>query len=194
MSGRLSARVDEPHASAATGGEQFYFVLTVVTPDVDAMVADPRHRNRAYGCVVAPALHALPLVVDDGFFDLFVDAPPPGVAFHMHYQLRLRSDDGRRYFLRGLKEVSRRWWIPTMPVDTTTLFTDVYAGDDDAGQPLLRGVLRMGPLAVLMQGLSFRGQGGMLGLRGIYRFMAYYLGRVWRAYSGPRRVPRWWAS
>ncbi|MBM4368086.1 MAG: hypothetical protein FJ102_17880 [Deltaproteobacteria bacterium] len=194
MSGRLSPRVTEAHRLAERGGDPGYFVLTVVTPDVDAMVANARHRNRAYGCVVLPALHPLPLAVEHGFFDLFVEAPGADRAYHMHYQLRLRDDEGRRYFLRGLKEVSRRRWVPTMPMDTTTLFTDVFAGDDDTGEPLLRGVLRMGPLAVTMQGLSFRGEGAWLGLRGIARFMGYYMARVWQAYTAPRRVPRLWTS
>ncbi len=185
MRGALSAGVAGGHEAAAADGEPATFVLTVVTPDVDAMVVDPRHRNRAYGCLVAPAIHPLPLTVIHGFFDLFVDADDSGRRFHMHYQLQLRDDDGRHYFLRGIKEVVRRRWIPTMPVDTTTLFTDVFEGGDDGGVPRWRGVLRMGPLGVAMQGLSFRGAGGWLGLRGIVNFMAYYLRRVWVAYTGP---------
>lgn len=185
MRGRLSPEVGSSHAQAARSGSPVTFVLTVVTPDVDAMVASPRHRNPAYGCVLAPAVHPLPLAVTSGFFDLFVDADDTGRRFHMHYQLQLRDDDGAAYFLRGIKEVVRRRWFPTVAVDTTTLFTDIFAGGDDTGVPLLRGVLTMGPLGVTMQGLSFRGSGGWLGLRGIARFMAYYVRRVWAAYTGP---------
>lgn len=186
MRGYLSPNLRATHEAAAKAGRaegiEGTFILTVVTPDVDAMVASDNKRNHAYGCVLLPSVHPAPLTVDDGYFDLFVDADSSGRIFHMRYSLSLRAVDGTRYFLRGIKEVLRRSWFPTMPIDTTTLFTDVYRGTNDSGEHLLRGVLTMGPIGVSMQGLSFRGSGGWWGLRGIYRFMRYYMGRVATAY------------
>ena len=54
---------------------------------------------------------------------------------------------------------------------------------------MLRGILRMGPVGVTAQGLSFRGAGGWFGLRGIIRYLAYYVTRVIHVYAGPRRAP-----
>lgn len=191
VSPSLGARHEEAAAAGRAQGTPATFILTVVTPDVDAMVASEHKRNRAYGCVLLPALSPLPLAVGNGHFDLFVDADPSGRIFHMRYALSLQAEDGTRYFLRGIKEILRRTWLPTMPVDTTTLFTDVYRGSDATGEHLLRGVLTMGPLAVSMQGLSFRGSGGWFGLRGIFRFLRYYMGRVATAYlSGVRPALR----
>lgn len=158
-----------------------YFILTVVTPDVDAMVADPRHRSPAYGCMVVPALSPAPLRVTDGHLDLFVDAEH---GVQMRYGLALAAEDGRAYTLRGVKRVVRHGWLPTVLRDTTTLYVDVYA--DPEAAPILRGVLRMGPGGVTAQGLSFRGEGGWGGLRGVWRFARYYVARVWAVYTGPR--------
>ena len=191
MSGWLSPDLRVVHEAAAKRGRADQtaatFILTVVTPDVDAMVADPNKRNHAYGCVLLPAISPRPLAVDSGYFDLFVPADDSHRIFHMRYSLSLKAEDGSRYFLRGIKEVLRRSWFPTMPIDTTTLFTDVYRGTSEQGEHLLRGVLTMGPVAVTMQGISFRGAGGWFGLRGIYRFMKYYLGRCASAYLSAKR-------
>lgn len=190
MHGWLSPNVGTSHEVAASEGRataaRGMFILTVVTPDVDAMVADPTHRSPAFGCVLLPTLHARPLRVTHGHLDLFVDTELGSRALHMRYGLRLEAEDRQEYFLRGIKVVARRRWWPTVAADTTTLFTDVYAGHTAEGAPLLRGVLTMGPGGVFAQGLSFRGEGGWLGARGIVRFMRYYIARVARVYLGPR--------
>ncbi len=159
-----------------------YFVLTVVT-DVQAMIADPNRRSPAFGCLLLPELSPDPIRVTEGWLDLFVDAGPRRVE--MRYGLRLRTAAGEPYYLRGTKVIAHRRWFPTVLVDTTTLFVDVHRGDGPTGDPLLRGILRMGPLAVTAQGLSFRGEGGLFGIAAIARFMAYYVRRVWWVYTGP---------
>ena len=163
-----------------------YFILTVVTPDVVAMVADPDRRSPAFGCVVIPRIEPRPLRVVDGWLDLFVDAAP-GVV-QMRYGLKLSGETGR-YYLRGVKEIVRQGWVPTVFRDTTTLFVDVFDGDEPAGTPRLRGVIRMGVGGVTAQGLTFRGEGGLLGLSAIARFARYYVGRVLTVYLGPRGKP-----
>lgn len=171
MSGRLAPRPDLPHAAAAALGDAALFTLTVVCPDVDAMVADADRRSPAFGVVL---LDGRPLAVERGHLDLFVDAP---AGVEMRYGLDLRAMDGRALTLRGTKFVRRRGLFPTMLTDTTTLFVDILEGET----PRLRGVLTMGPGAVLMQGLSFRGS-----LRGIARYLAYYVRRAWSVYTGPK--------
>jgi cholesterol oxidase len=171
----------------SAGGEAL-FVLTVVTPDVDRMVDDPDHRSPAYGCLIAPALHAKPIRVEAGHLDLFADAAPDGRVLHMRYGLRLRDADGRPLFLAGFKEVCRRRWYPTFLADTTTLFTAVHEGEDATGPILRQGVLRMGPVGFFGQVATFRGEGGWWGARGILRYLAYYVRRVTRITLG-RRTP-----
>jgi hypothetical protein len=195
MSGWLAPLVNgpDPHEQGArrgrAAGVASCFVLTVVTPDVDAMVADPEHRSPAYGYAHLPALHLRPMRVADGHLDLFVDAAPDARILHMRYGLRLQDDDGRAWFLRGIKEVARRRWWPTTTSDTTTLFVDVWPGDAPVGAPSQRGVFTMGPGGVAAQGLSFRGEGAWAGMRGIVRYLGYYVRRVLRVYTGPRTEP-----
>ena len=187
MAGWLSSAVGETHEAAASSGRatgsRASFTLTILTPDVDRMVADPDHRSPAFGLVQCPALHPLPLRVDDGHLDLFVDVAPD--VLHMRYQLGLTAVDGARYRLDGYKEVVRRRWWPTVLTDTTTLFVDVTAD----GAPRLRGILTMGPGGVTAQGLTFRGEGAIFGLAGIVRYLAYYVRRCAGVYLGPRRAP-----
>ncbi len=179
---------DAPPAagSGARSGAAAAFTLTVITPDVGAMVADPDHRSPAFGVVECPSLCAAPLAVYAGHLDLFADAAP-GVV-HMRYRLELGAPDGARYTLRGVKVVARRRWFPTVLVDTTTLFVELWRGADE-GPPALRGVLTMGPAAVFAQGLTFRGAPGA-----IVRFMSYYVRRCVQVYLGPRTAadrPQW---
>lgn len=185
MQGWLSPEVGADHEAAAAagrrGGSPGAFTLSVLTLDVDAMVADPDHRSPAFGLVECPALDTFPLAVHAGALDLFADAAP-GVV-HMRYHLELGGRDGQRYTLRGIKEVVRRRWWPTALTDTTTLFVDVWRGEA-AGPPALRGVFTMGPVAVAAQGLSFRG-----GPLAIVRYLAYYVRRCVQVYLGPRTAP-----
>lgn len=186
MAGWLSGQVGAPHEAAAVAGRaaggEASFTLTVVTPDVDAMVADPDHRSPAFGLVECPALHPRPLRVTAGHLDLFADVAP-GVL-HMRYHLDLLDEDGVAATLTGFKEVVRRRWWPTVLADTTTLFVDVVG----PGRAPLRGVLTMGPGGVLAQGLTFRGRGPGAGLGGIVRYLAYYVRRCVSVYLGPRRA------
>ena len=186
MWGWLSPGAELSHEAAAAAGraagQGASFTLVVATPDSAAMVADPNHRNPAFGLVECPELHPLPLRVSEGHLDLFVDAAP-GVL-HMHYRLALNAEDGARYTLRGIKEVVHRSWFPTSLTDTTTLFVDVFDGHTTDGRPRLRGIFWMGPGGVLAQGLSFRGS-----LRGIAKFLSYYVRRCLQVYLGPRREP-----
>lgn len=184
FSGQGYAMADASGKADRAGG---YFILTVVS-DVDAMVADPDRRSPAFGCVVLPMVDADPLRVVEGWLDLFVDARPNAVE--MRYGLRLATRAGEAWYLRGVKDVAHRSWFPTVLADTTTLFVDVFRGDEPLGEPAFRGILRMGPGAVTAQGLSFRGEGGPLGLGAILRFTRYYISRVVAVYLGPRTTPR----
>lgn len=199
------AVVDVLHEEHAASGRrrsrtgpsrEVVFMLTVVTADVDAMVSDPRHRSPVFGCVLAPVLSPRPLRVERGTLDLFADVGAgddgvgPGQLLHMRYVLPLVDDvDGRRFVMRGIKEVTRRRAWPTVASDTTTLFVDVWAqgrDDDDSRPPLLRGVLHEGVVGVVQQAFSFRGDAF-----GLVRFVAFYVRAVLRVVVGRRRsAPR----
>jgi hypothetical protein len=189
-----SLEVDhERHAAAGrAAGHELIFMLTVVCANVDGMVADPLHRMPVFGCVLASVLSPRVLRVEQGSLDLFVDGDAAGHVLHMRYRLHLvDDDDGRRWILRGIKEVVRSGLFPTPTRNTTTLFVDVWEGLDAAvplgtgtAGPAWRGVLHEGVVGVVAQALSFRGDVG-----GVFRFLRFYLRRVAGIAFGPRTLP-----
>lgn len=187
LAGRLGPP-ELPRDEAGRTGQDTRFLLTIVTPDVAALVADPNHRSPAFGCLLAPWLSPAPLAVTRGWLDLFVDATPDRRHVTMRYRLDLTRDDGARFVLHGEKALRRRRWYPTFPVDATTLFVTLHA-EDDAGPVVAHGVLRQGLVSVLAQGATFRGTGGWLGLRPVVAFFRYYLGTLAGVYLRPRLEP-----
>jgi len=51
------------------------FTLTVVSENLDQLIASPDHPAKMVGTVIAPALSKAPLSVNNGEFGLFVDFP-----------------------------------------------------------------------------------------------------------------------
>lgn len=179
LAGRLGAP-ELPLAEAARQGHDTRFVLTVVTPDVARLAADPDHRSPAWGCVLAGWLSPDPLTVTDGRLDLFVDTSGDRRVVEMRYRLALRAVDGSAYVLLGTKELRRRWWLLTFPWDATTLRCRLLEGGDD-GALRAHGVLRQGVVGVLAQGATFRASS----VRGWLGFYRYYLGTVLGVYLRP---------
>lgn len=166
-------------------GQDVRFLLTVVTPDIAALVVDPDHRSPAWGCVLADWLSPAPLSVVDGRLDLFVDVSGDRRVVEMRYRLVLRAVDGRGYTLLGTKTLRRRWWIWTFPWDATTLATRLV---DEQGALVAEGVLRQGIVGVLAQGATFRASS----VRAWAGFMRYYIATVLGVYlrtSGSRVHP-----
>lgn len=157
--------------AGALGGRDTRFLLTVVTPDIAAMVADPDHRSPAWGCVLADWLSPAPLTVTDGRLDLFVDVSGDRRVVEMRYRLELRAVDQHQYVLLGTKTLRRRWWIWTFPWDATTLATRL---EDAQGTTIAEGVLRQGIIGVLAQGATFRATS----IGAYIAFMRYYVGTV----------------
>lgn len=152
-------------------GQDTRFLLTVVTPDIATLVADPDHRSPAWGCVLADWLSPAPLTVTDGRLDLFVDVSGDRRVVEMRYRLALRAVDQRQYVLLGTKTLRRRWWIWTFPWDATTLATRL---EDAQGATIAEGVLRQGIVGVLAQGATFRATS----IGAYLAFMRYYVGTV----------------
>lgn len=186
LAGRLGAP-ELPIDEAARVGADTRFLLTVVTPDIARLVADPNHRSPAWGCLLAPWLSAHPIGVTDGRLDLFVSGTPDRRVVWMKYRLDLLAVDGGRYVLLGTKELRRRGWFPTAAVDATTLYCTLHVGNDD-GPLRAHGVLRQGLVGVLAQAATLRASGGWFGVRALLSFFRYYLATMAGVYlrSAPR--------
>jgi cholesterol oxidase len=179
----------EDHVAAAEAGEaagtSAEFLLTIVAEDVVRFLDDPARPAVAAGTVTVPALHDEPLTVTRGVFNLFApDADRPDVQ-HMIYRLPLAADDGRRWFLSGVKVIDRGR-LRSLWHDTTTLYVDIHR-DDESGPVVYRGVLRIGVGDFTDQLRSMtveHATSESQRLRLLARFGAMFAGNLWDHYGG----------
>ncbi len=170
---------------ARSEGAAFAFTVTIVSDDLDALLGESDHEARIVGTVDALALSEHPLVVTDGVFNLFVtDAASPG-AKKMRYRMRLSSEEGKRYFFEGFKQIHDDPGID-MWADTTTLYVTVHEGEDDSGPIAGTGILRIKPADFMHQMTTMRVTNAVDArqrLAALGRFSAYFSGSLHDAYG-----------
>lgn len=180
---RDAAALAGDHASAAARGEACAFVLTLMSDDLDALLADPDKRMTMLGTLECPHLSDAPLQVEDGEFRLLCDDPERIGTTQMIYAMTLVDDAGRRLRFRGVKYV-RNDRGPDLWADTTTLFVDVH---DEAGSALARGLLRIGlaDFAKQLQTIRVSGTSSPLAaLDAQLRFGRFFVGSLYDSYAG----------
>ncbi|MCB9762101.1 MAG: alpha/beta fold hydrolase [Alphaproteobacteria bacterium] len=158
-------------------------LLTIEVPDVDAMVADPRHAAALYGSVQAPGLHPDALQVEGGRFELFRSNPEAVDAVEVVYACALVAPDGRRWAFCGRKDV-RGWSLLQGWRHTTTLSFTLHDGD---GALVGEGVLEISLGDFLRQLSSWRVEGPGLwpAMRSSARFVGVFAAGLRTAYGGP---------
>jgi cholesterol oxidase len=148
MNGYISTQITDDYQAAADRGRdvdsQFCFTLTIISDDLDHMLADPMHQARIIGTVNAPALSPDPITVTEGVFNLFVNDLDHVDGRQMRYRMKLSTAESRHYYFVGFKSIHDDRGLDVWP-DTTTLYVTVYEGDNDAGQVAARGILTIRP-------------------------------------------------
>ncbi|MGH3799731.1 MAG: alpha/beta fold hydrolase [Pseudonocardiaceae bacterium] len=147
MTGYISAGITDYQAAADRGkadDSRLSFTLTIISDDLDRMLAAPEHQARMIGTVYAPDLSPNPITVTEGVFNLFVDDPDRVGGRLMRYRMKLSTEEGRRYYFVGFKSIHDDRGLDIW-LDTTTLYVTVYEGDDDAGQVAAKGILTIRP-------------------------------------------------
>jgi len=190
MSGYFStAELASFEAGAARGQRDdspMDFILTIVTDDVEAMIADPDHAARIYGTVTAPALSPQPLTVVDGTFNLFsVNQDDPSIR-NMRYRMQLHADDGTTYYFDGYKTIVHASLLQAWPA-TSTLYVTVYAGTDETAAVNGKGILHIRPtdFARQMTTMEIRHPKNMEErISALARFGKLFAGVMWENYSG----------
>jgi len=190
MRGHWSTHViDDFQAAAARGtqdGSTFEFTLTVISPDLEAMVADHQHTARMAGTVRAPELSAHPLTASEGVFNLLVIDPNEIGVRKMRYRMRLTSREGGTFFVHGFKRIHDDLG-PDVWADTTTLFITVHDGDSETAPVLGRGVLQIEPLDFMRQMTTMEvtnAETVAQRLDGLARFGRLFGGAVQDVYGG----------
>lgn len=147
MTGWFSTDVTDDYAAAAAHGKEtgaaFEFTLTILTDDLDRLVADESHEARLIGTALCPALSASPLTATNGVFNLFTrDAEDAGTR-RMRYAMKLSSAEGRVFSFEGFKLAHKDPGLFDPWADTTTLYVTVREGEGDDGSVVGRGILRI---------------------------------------------------
>jgi cholesterol oxidase len=154
-------------AGRAAGGRVRYRA-TAYIDDLDAFLRDPQHGAAMTGVVdVAGLGQGMP--IDEGRIEMFCRRESRKV---IAYDLPFRQGE-RRYLLRGVKRIHDD---PGFDVwkDMTTLYAellDLSSAPD--GPPLAVGILRIGPLAALRMGFTFRGAGLLATAVASLRFLLF---------------------
>jgi cholesterol oxidase len=167
-------------------GSPMDFILTIVTDDLEAMLADPDHKARIYGTVNAPEVSPKPLNVGDGTFSLFGTNADEMNTRNMRYRMQLHSTEGQTYFFDGFKAITHGSLLKVWPA-TSTLYVTVYKGDDAAGPIAGKGILHIRPtdFARQMTTMEIRhAKSAAERMSGLSRFGQLFAGVLWETYGG----------
>jgi cholesterol oxidase len=171
----------------ATTARPASFEVTISVPDVSSFVADPAHPGAATGTVRVEGLtDKSGAPIEAGSFQLFVDEGDPRARV-MRYALPFCASDGRRWVLRGTKDVRGRRILDFWHA-TTTLAVRLEPTEGDGATAA--GRLQLGPTAVARLLASIRPVRG--GRRSdpavaLARFVAFFSGTLVRLYVAGRR-------
>ena len=189
MKGYFSTKVKDDFQKAYDQGKaddsNFQFILTIESADIEYMIEDDQHPARMVGSVIAPALSDEPLAVTDGHFNLFVDNPDEPGTKNMKYRMKLTAETGCRFYFYGYK-VLRDDFGPDMWSDTTTLYISVWRGEDETGELLGRGILKIRPEDFMKQLATMKAiNAGSVGdaLKATARFGAFFTRVLHRTYG-----------
>jgi cholesterol oxidase len=173
-------------------GTALAFRLTIHVEDIDQFLSSPAHEAKVVGSVCCDRLGGR-WPVDRGSFCLFVDTADRN-SKKMLYRLVFRDDQGRPHTLSGYKQIQDNVG-PTVWSDTTTLYTNLYAGEvaatgESAATVEAAGILYLPLSEFLKQLTTFRAYGPTFGDRvcALERFGKHFLGSLWEVY-GPSLMP-----
>lgn len=162
----------------------FEFTLTIQSEDVDSLINISDHEAGLFGTMYAPALSSAPLSAFEGVFNLFIVDPGYPERKKMQYSAQLISQDGKRYFFDGFKDVYNDKGVDVWK-DTTTLFINVYEGDSSSSRLLGKGKLHI-ELADFIKQLktikAVNAPSKKQGLTAISKFARFFAGNVYQTY------------
>lgn len=159
--GGATGAISDPYAiGASLGASRDDGAMTanfrVMAASADKVFKDTTHSAVLDGEVVAAILPGgkMEIKPGTGTFELLKQDAEKVETWLMIYTCQLIPDgnaSGDTHYFKGVKTLHRRpgsdWWT-----DLTTLFVDVWKGDDDSGTHIARGVIRLGMQELAAQG------------------------------------------
>ena len=184
----LDSAVDyaQGHAQGKRNNTPFEFTLTVVSHDLEAMLADSNHQAAMYGIVIAPTLSPSPLTVTDGVFNLFVKDAETVDTRRMNYNLTMTAENGDVFYMEGHKIIHDDPGFD-MWSDTTTLFVTVSTAANDPSSTIGRGILEITPVNFAKQLATIKVpnvKSNTDRLKYVARFGAFFAGEVFEIFGG----------
>jgi cholesterol oxidase len=200
MAGSVAVGEDIPREYAAArdvgeaAGNAMSFLFTIIVDDLDAFIRNPFREATLIGTVDVPAGVSLErLTVRRGTFNLLVPNADRVGTVDMTYSAVLDGAEGRTYCLKGRKDIRDDRGFDTWS-DTTTLYVDLYEGDDARGSVIARGILTISPEAFATQLRSMRVTGthdigAIVAAKAKFgRFFASELAHVFGGVATPARL------
>lgn len=194
MKGYLSLGQHAPHEGYERGqadGTPLMFHLTIRTDDLDHFLETPDHPALALGYLESPLIGGRQPVLK-GSFNLFAGSGDENRKT-MRYRLFFTDASGRELTLSGTKQIQDNTGLDVWS-DTTTLYTNLFAGyveaaDETTALLLGSGILHILPADFARQLTTFRADAPTLGerLAALERFGRFFLGELWETYGPPRR-------
>jgi hypothetical protein len=181
MEGWFALGAATPEAGAAQGrtdGTRLAMHARVVIDDLDGFIAASGHPGGLSGQIDFEPL-GFGLVAPRGVFQLFSPGPSED-ARRMVYELGFEAG-GKAYYLAGEKRVHND---PGFDIwrDTTTLFTDLHAGNDRSGPVVGGGILSLGIRQLLDLIATFKPINGGNAAT-IMTFGRFFFGELWEVYA-----------
>jgi cholesterol oxidase len=157
--------------------------------DIERFIGDELHPGTITGTVTCDALGG-ELEVQQGWFNLFVEAGEHGEHKLMKYRLWLQDGAGHDITLRGFKDVENDPGFDLW-ADTSTLFTHIYKGHvapegDAEAEIVASGILHIRPTDFAVQCTTFRVHPAHR-VDAIARFGVLFAGDLWEVYGPHRR-------
>jgi len=190
MRGYAAMGEGDPERGARAGRSAKTLLEVRLTIDVDGVnrfVVDPEHEAGIEGVVDFPPLGG-EMAIDRGRFNLLVDEGDPAKK-RMLYRILFRDRAGSPFTLLGEKRIEDDPGLDLWS-DTTTLYTRVFRGAVEEGEPeegtaVAAGVVRISLPGFLKQLTTFRVEGPSVADRSaaLARFGKLFLGRLWDVYA-----------
>ncbi|WP_209331840.1 GMC family oxidoreductase N-terminal domain-containing protein [Lunatimonas salinarum] len=164
---------------------EFEFTLTIQTEDMDHFTTDPSHPGSLFGTMRSPALSKSPMTALGGGFNLFIDDPQAPERKRMKYTAILQSEEGDTFYFEGFKDIFNDRVVDVWK-DTTTLFIDVFKGEDRSGELLGKGklVIRIADFIQQLRTVkAIHARSTQEGIQAIAAFGKFFAGNVFETYA-----------
>lgn len=162
----------------------FEFTLTIKSNDVESFVGIATHEAGMFGTMLAPSLSKFPLTAVNGTFNLFIEHSHDPDRKKMIYNTLLLSQEGKKYYFMGFKEVFNDKGFDVWK-DTTTLFITLHEGDSSSGKVIGKGKLIIEPTDFAKQLTTMKALNTtkkMEELKAIRTFGKFFAGNVFETY------------